>query len=96
MLSMTESRRSETNDDGPLAVFTQDRRTSATLQACATQPRAVNGDSASKISPIVPKQKSSSAPSNPSRKCRAVARSSGWTRSHASMNGPISQAQTVP
>ena len=34
------------------AVFTQQRSTSATLHACATQPRGVNGGSASKISLI--------------------------------------------
>ena len=36
-------------------VFTQLRSTSATLQACAMQPRGVNGASASKISLIVPR-----------------------------------------
>ena len=39
-------------------VFTQHRSTSATLQACATQPRGVNGSSASKISLMEPIQAS--------------------------------------
>ena len=36
------------------------------------------------------------APRSPSRSRRAPARSSGWTLSQASTNGPISQPQTVP
>jgi hypothetical protein len=35
-------------------VFTQHRSTSATLQACATQPRGVNGSSTSKLSLMEP------------------------------------------
>ena len=41
------------------AVRTQQRSTSATLHACATQPRGVKGGSASKISLIEPMQASS-------------------------------------
>ena len=39
-------------------VLAQHRSTSATLQACATQPRGVNGSSASKISLMEPIQAS--------------------------------------
>ena len=39
-------------------VLTQHRSTSATLQACAAQPRGVNGSSASKISLMEPIQAS--------------------------------------
>jgi hypothetical protein len=39
-------------------VFTQHRSTSATLQACATQPRGVNGSAASNISLMEPIQAS--------------------------------------
>ena len=49
------------------------RRTSATLHACATQPRGTYGGSASKISAIDPTQASFSRASKPSRK-RAGAR----------------------
>ena len=38
------------------AVFTQHRNASATLHACAMQPRGVYGSSASKISLIEPTQ----------------------------------------
>ena len=38
------------------AVFTQQRSTSATLHACATQPRDICGDSASNTSLIEPMQ----------------------------------------
>ena len=54
------------------AVFTRTRSTSATLQACATQPRGVNGGSASKISLIVPIAASPRCASNPDRKPRAA------------------------
>jgi len=80
--------------DAPVRI--QARSTSATLQACATQPRDVNGGSASKISLIEPIVASPRCASNPDRKRRAPALSSGWVLSHASINGPISQAQTVP
>src|SRR4029434_323960 len=54
-------------------VFTQHRSTSATLQACATQPRGVNGPSASKISLMEPIQASLRCASKPCRKRRAPA-----------------------
>ena len=78
------------------AVLTQHRSTSATLQAWAMQPRGVNGGSASKISLIEPTPASSRWATSPPRNARAPARSSGWTLSQASTNGPISQDQTVP
>src|SRR6185503_12069410 len=56
------------------AVFTQQRRASATLHACAMQPRGVNGGSASKISAIVPSPKSPRSAITPSRKRRAPTR----------------------
>src|SRR5215510_7190665 len=54
-------------------VFTQHRSTSATLQACATQPRGVNGSSASKISLMEPIQASLRCASKPWRQRRAPA-----------------------
>ena len=54
------------------AVFAQQRSTSATLQAWATQPRGVNGASASKISLIEPTQASLRWSTKPSRKRRAA------------------------
>jgi hypothetical protein len=59
------------------AVFCKQRSTSATLQAWAMQPRGVNGGSASKTSLIEPIPASARCGSKPSRKCRAIARSSG-------------------
>src|SRR5271165_3195946 len=53
------------------SVFTQQRSTSATLQACATQPRGVNGGSASKISLIEPRHASPNWPIVPVRNERA-------------------------
>ena len=71
--------------------------TSATLQAWATQPRGVYGGSASKTSLIEPRQASLEVRHEALQEAaRAPARSSGWTFSQASTNGPISQAQTVP
>jgi hypothetical protein len=78
------------------AVFSQPRSISATLQAWATHPRGVEGDSASKISLIEPRHASPRCGTSPSRKPRAPARSSGYTRSHASIKGPMSQGHTVP
>ena len=72
------------------------RSTSATLHACATQPRGVNGGSASKTSLIVPMHASPSAARKPSRKRRRAVVVADAPCSHASMNGPISQPQTVP
>ena len=61
------------------------------------QPRGVYGASASKISLIEPMQASLRCGAKPLEECRAPRRvSSGWTRSQASMYGPISHAQTVP
>ena len=79
-----------------VAVFTQQRSTSATLQACATHPRGVNGSSASNISLIDPTHASSRWGRNPSRKRRALGAPSGCARIQASMNGPMSHAHTVP
>src|ERR1700759_870788 len=81
---------------GDTAVFTQQRRTSATLQAWAMQPRGVNGGSASKISLMEPMQPSFKCGSKPARNLRALAKSSGFTFNQASINGPMSQAHTVP
>ena len=72
------------------------RSSSATLQACATQPRGVKGASASKISLIEPMQAPLRCAPKPSSQRRALARSSGCARSHASTNGPMSHAHTVP
>jgi|SRR6266853_3675905 len=58
-------------------VLTQHRSTSATLQACATQPRGVNGSSASKISLMEPIQASLTWASKLCSKRWAPARSSG-------------------
>src|SRR5712675_464429 len=58
-------------------VLTQHRSTSATLQACATQPRGVNGSSASKISLMEPTPAWLISVSTPARKLRALSRSSG-------------------
>jgi hypothetical protein len=74
----------------------QQRSTSATLHACAMQPRGVYGSSASKISAMLPTPNSSRWSTRPLQHARAPARRPGWQRSHASMNGPISQPQTVP
>src|SRR5207237_7278749 len=76
-------------------VFTRHRKTSATLQAWAIQPRGVYGASASKISAIVPTPTSGKCAIKQFRKLRAPVRSSGCTLSHASMNGPTSHAQPV-
>src|SRR4029450_8436635 len=82
---------------GPYAaVFTQHRSISATLQACAIHPRGVNGSSAAEISQLVPSPASFSCGTRPLSKLRAPARSSGYTRSLASIKGPMSQAHTVP
>ncbi len=78
------------------AVLTQHRSASATLHAWAMQPLGVNGASASKISLIEPTQAWSRWGIIASMQRLAPARSSGWTRSQASTNGPISQPQTVP
>ena len=78
------------------AVLRRQRSTSATLQACATQPRGVKGGSASKISLIEPIAASPRCASNPDRSWRAPALSSGWVLIQASINGPISQDYTVP
>ena len=58
--------------DGGL-VRTQERSTSATLHAWATQPRGVYGSTASKTSLIEPMQASSRCGTKPSRKRRAPA-----------------------
>ena len=54
-------------------VFTQQRSTSATLQACAMQPRGVYGGSASKTSLIEPMHASFRCGTKPSRSWRAAA-----------------------
>ncbi len=59
------------------AVFTQQRKTSATLHAWAMQPRGRKGGSASKISLMEPTQPASRCGVKPSRNFRAPARSSG-------------------
>src|SRR5215471_17887629 len=82
--------------EGCGAVRTQARSTSATLQAWATQPRGVYGSTASNTSPMLPMQASSRCGTKPARKPRAHSRSSGCTLSHASTNGPMSHAHTVP
>src|SRR5215472_1478976 len=64
-------------------VFAHERSTSATLHAWATQPRGVNGGSASKTSLIDPMHASPRWSTRPSRKRRAPARSSGYTLSQA-------------
>ena len=75
----------------------QARRTSATLHAWATQPRGVNGGSASKISLIEPTHASLEVGVEAVEEARAPrAGRPGCTFSQASTNGPISQAQTVP
>lgn len=53
-LRSSEMARDARTAENQAAVFTQQRRASATLQACAMQPRTVNGSSASKISLIEP------------------------------------------
>jgi hypothetical protein len=58
-------------------VLTQQRSTSATLQACAMHLRGVKGGSASKISLIEPTPASSKWQTNPSRNRRAPLLSSG-------------------
>src|SRR5262249_35796359 len=57
------------------AVLAHARSTSATLQACAMQPRGVNGGSASKTSLIDPMHASARCCWNPSRNRRAPTRS---------------------
>src|SRR5438270_8093685 len=69
-------------------VFTQARKTSATLQAWAMQPRGVNGGSASKISAIEPIQPSSKCVSNALRNFLAPSLSCGFTFSQQSTKGP--------
>ena len=81
---------------GQSDVFHQARRTSATLHACATQPRGVNGGSASKISLIVPIHGFIQVRDEPGRGSRVPRCAVGMQLSQASTNGPISQAQTVP
>ena len=81
---------------GSVSVLIHARSTSATVHACAMQPRGVNGCSASKISLSVPTPASSRCAAKPSRHCRAPPGRPGWIFSHASMNGPTSQPQTVP
>jgi len=76
------------------SVNRQQRSTSATVHACATQPRGAYGESASKISDIVPRHASSRCPTNPERNARATSRSRGCTCSQASTQGPISRLQT--
>jgi len=61
-----------------------------------SQPRGVQGSSASKISAMVPRQPSPRCGTKPCSRACAPARSPGCTRSQASANGPMSQAQTVP
>ncbi len=78
------------------AVAFQLRSTSATLHACAIQPRAVCGARASKISEIEPTPKLAVSLANAVSSARASAWRSGFTRRHASRYGPMSQAQTVP
>jgi hypothetical protein len=56
-------------------ISTQQRSTSATLQAWAMQPRGVKGASASKISLIEPRQASSRWFSKAARNLRAPAKS---------------------
>src|SRR5262249_34317926 len=82
--------------EGCGAVRTQARSTSATLQAWATQPRGVYGSTASNTSLMLPMQASSRCGTKPARKPLAPSRSSGCTLSHASTNGPMSHAHTVP
>ena len=62
---------------GGVAVLTQQRSTSATLHACATQPRGVYGSSASKISLIDPTHASSRCGRKPCRNRRASCGRSG-------------------
>ena len=73
------------------------RSTSATLHAWAMQPRGVYGASASKISLIEPTHASLRCASKPVEQLRAPRRDRRDAAcSHASTNGPISQAHTVP
>ena len=65
-------------------VFIQQRSTSATLHACATQPRGVNGASASKTSLIEPRQASPRCATRPARNCRASVYLAGFSFRHAS------------
>jgi hypothetical protein len=75
----------------------QQRSTSATLHACAMQPRGANGSSASKISAIVPTTELVEVIDQPAQHARAPVRGHrGDSAASASMNGPISQPHTVP
>ena len=81
-----------------LSVRTSPRSTSATLQACATQPRGVNGASASKISLIEPMQRVAQVVrrARSSRRPSAASGRPDGPLSQASTKGPMSQAHTVP
>src|SRR5262245_11066499 len=77
------------------AVFTHARSTSATLHACATQPRGVYGSRASKTSLMLPMQASSRCGTKPWRNRSARAGSSGCNRRHTSQKGTIRMTQTI-
>src|SRR5439155_14476858 len=83
-------------DERFYAVLIQLRNTSATLQACAMQPPAKCGPRASNTSLMVPIPLSSRCCGKVSRNFRALVLSLGCTFNHASTNGPINQAHTVP
>src|SRR6185437_16505596 len=70
-----------------LSARIQQRSTSATLHACATQPRGRNGGSASKISLIDPTHASLRCCSNPLSSLRTPSGFVPYTLIHASMNG---------
>src|SRR5947209_19857682 len=53
-IPLSASLREEGNRPVHFPVFTQHRKTSATLQACATHPRGMKGSAASKTSLIEP------------------------------------------
>jgi 6-phosphogluconate dehydrogenase len=91
--SIAEERRTSRVAAGAVSP-TRWRSTSATLHACAMQPRGSYGGSASKISAIDPTPKSSRWASSGCSQRRAS--SAGWHLCHASIQGPISQAHTVP
>src|SRR5262249_2472214 len=76
--------------------LTQQRSTSATLHACAMHPRGRNGGSAAKTSLIDPTHASLSSCWKPIKSARTLSGLSPYSFTHASTNGPISHAHTVP
>ena len=83
--------------DVALRIGAAQRSSSATLQACAMQPRGTYGGSASKISLIAADTSVAQVLGEGRDESRAAAPvSSGNVRRHASTNGPSSHGQTVP